>query len=175
MTTLQGRRASINRSCRPYAVQRRAESPAGSRRSALPGRCGTFGPHGLSGSRRQDSAPTGRLPARYRPEGAAMIATKRWHVEVFLGERDGQTYAEARLHTELGDHLLGVGRARPNPNDHDVPEIGDEVAVARALTDPGHRLLITAAQDIKQVTNEPVRLTHRGIRHDGDEEPVAGG
>jgi sorbitol-specific phosphotransferase system component IIA len=89
-----------------------------------------------------------------------MIAMKRWRVEVFLGEQDGHTYAEARLHTELGDHLLGVGRARLNPHDYDVPEIGDEVAVARALTDLGHRLLITAAQDIEQVTNEPVRLTH---------------
>jgi hypothetical protein len=89
-----------------------------------------------------------------------MIAMKRWRVEVFLGEQDGHTYAEARLHTELGDSLLGVGRARLNPHDYDVPEIGDEIAVARALTDLGHRLLITAAQDIEQVTREPARLTH---------------
>ena len=89
-----------------------------------------------------------------------MDMMKRWRVEVLLGEHDGQTYAEARLHTELGDHLLGVGRARLNPNDYDIPEIGDEIAVARALTDLGHRLLITAAQDIEQVTSKPVRLTH---------------
>jgi len=73
-----------------------------------------------------------------------MIAMMRWRVEVFLGERDRQTYAEARLHTQLGDHLPGVGRARPNPNDHDVPEIGDETAGAEVLTDPGHRLLLNA-------------------------------
>jgi hypothetical protein len=89
-----------------------------------------------------------------------MTAMKRWRVEVFLGEDDGHTYAEARLHTEIGDHLVGVGRARLSPDDYDVPEIGDEVAVARALTDLGHRLLITAAQDIEQVTNKPVRLSH---------------
>jgi hypothetical protein len=87
-----------------------------------------------------------------------MIAMKRWRVEVFVGELDGHTYAEARLHTELGDNMLGVGRARLNPSDYDIPEIGDEIAVARALTDLGHRLLITAAQDVEQVTNEPVRL-----------------
>jgi hypothetical protein len=69
-----------------------------------------------------------------------MLAMKRWRVDVFLGEQDGRTHAEARLHTELGDHLLGVGRARLNPNDSDVPEIGDEIAVARALADLGHRL-----------------------------------
>src|SRR6266568_3606846 len=178
MTTLQGRQASINRSCRPYAVQRRAESPripafraAGALRPALRD---LRPPHGLSG-RSTRVGTDRRLPTRHRPEGAAMIAMKRWHVEVFLGERDRQAYADAGQHTELGDHLPGVGRARPNPNDHDVPEIGDEVAVAGVLSDLGHRLLLTAAQDIEQVTNEPVRLTHRGIRHDDDEEPVAGG
>ena len=87
-----------------------------------------------------------------------MDVMKRWRVEILLGEHDGQTYAEARLHTELGDNVLGVGRARLNPSDYDVPEIGDEIAVARALTDLGHRLLITAARDVEQVTNEPVRL-----------------
>ena len=88
-----------------------------------------------------------------------MIAMKRWRVDVFVGEQDGDTDAEARLHTELGDNLLGVGRARLNPYDYDVPEIGDEIPVARALSDLGHRLLITAAQDLEQVTDEPARLT----------------
>jgi hypothetical protein len=88
-----------------------------------------------------------------------MTAMKRWRVEVFVGEQDGRTYAEARLHTGLGDDLLGVGRAQLSPDDLDVPEIGDEIAVARALTDLGHRLLITAAHDIEQVTARPVRLT----------------
>jgi Rv2632c-like len=88
-----------------------------------------------------------------------MTAMKRWRVEIFVGEDDGHTYAEARLHTEIGDHLVGIGRARLRPEDHDVPEIGDEIAVARALTDLGHRLLITAASDLEQVTAEPVRLT----------------
>jgi hypothetical protein len=89
-----------------------------------------------------------------------MSAMKRWRVEVFVGEDGGRTYAEARLHTEVGDHLLGVGRAKLHQGDYDVPEIGDEIAAARALTDLGHRLLITAAQDLEQVTDEPVRLGH---------------
>jgi Domain of unknown function (DUF1876) len=89
-----------------------------------------------------------------------MTAMKRWRVDILVGEDEGRTYAEARLHTEIGDHLVGIGRAKLNPNDYDVPEIGDEIAVARALTDLGHRLLITAAMDLEQVTNQPVRLTH---------------
>lgn len=90
----------------------------------------------------------------------AMAETKRWNVEIFLGEDNGRTYAEARLHTEVGDNLIGVGRAWLNPHDRDVPEIGDEIAVARALSDLGHRLLVTAASDIQQVTRERVRLAH---------------
>ena len=89
-----------------------------------------------------------------------MTATKRWRVEIWVGEDEGRTYAEARLHTEVGDHLVGVGRAKLNPDDYDVPEIGDEIAVARALTDLGHRLLIAAATDLEQVTHQPARLTH---------------
>jgi len=89
-----------------------------------------------------------------------MEAMKRWRVEVFIGESDGHTHAEARLRTEVGDSVVGVGEAKVNPNDPDVPEIGDELAVARALSDLGHRLLISAAADIEQVTHEKVRLTH---------------
>lgn len=87
-----------------------------------------------------------------------MNTMKRWEVVVFIGEHDGYTYAEARLVTEIGGRLVGVGSARVSPSDFDVPEIGDEVAVARALSDLGHRLLVTAATDIEDVTHEPVRL-----------------
>ena len=87
-----------------------------------------------------------------------MAMTKRWSVGVFIDEIDGRTYAEARLHTDDDTQLIGIGRARLNPNDDDIPEIGDELAVARALTDLGHRLLLTAAADIQAVTDERVRL-----------------
>jgi Domain of unknown function (DUF1876) len=89
-----------------------------------------------------------------------MSETKRWTVELLIGENDGRTYAEANLRTEIGDQLTGAGEAHLHPDDRDVPEIGDELAVARALTDLGHRLLVTAAGDIQQVTNQDVTLTH---------------
>jgi hypothetical protein len=87
-----------------------------------------------------------------------MRTVKRWRVEIFLGEDDGRTYAEARLITEIGDRLVGVGRAHVAPDDYDIPEIGDEIAVARALSDLGARLLDTASQDIEQVPSEHVHL-----------------
>jgi uncharacterized protein (UPF0128 family) len=89
-----------------------------------------------------------------------MKSIKQWRVDVILGEDDGQTYAEARLTTEIGDHLVGVGRARVAATDYDVPEIGDEIAAARAMADLGRTLLATASGDIEQVTEEHVRLTH---------------
>jgi hypothetical protein len=54
--------------------------------------------------------------------------------------------------------MTGVGHARLHPDDMDVPEIGDELAVARALADLGHRLLVTTADDIDAITSHNVDL-----------------
>jgi hypothetical protein len=87
-----------------------------------------------------------------------MKTLRRWTVEVFVGEEDGRTYAEANLQDDTGNQVLGTGRARLNPADRDVPAIGDEIAVARALTDLGRQLLRTAASDIQSITHQPVHL-----------------
>ncbi|HEY6593768.1 MAG TPA: DUF1876 domain-containing protein [Asanoa sp.] len=88
-----------------------------------------------------------------------MKAINRWSVEVMVGECDGRTYAEAALHDDIGNRLLGVGRANVARDEPDVPEIGDEIAVGRALVDLGRRLLDTAGEDIASLTHEPVRLS----------------
>ena len=87
-----------------------------------------------------------------------MIETKRWKVEIFIGQQDGRTHAEARLVPEGRATLTGTGSARLNPQDVDVPEIGDELAVARALSDLGHQLLATSAVDIEAVTHEAAHI-----------------
>ncbi|WP_461023673.1 dsRBD fold-containing protein [Thalassiella azotivora] len=56
------------------------------------------------------------------------------------------------------DPLHGQGRARRNPADEDVPEIGEEVAVSRALRDLADRLLATASGDISAVEHHEVHL-----------------
>ena len=89
-----------------------------------------------------------------------MRAMKQWRADILVGENDGQTYAEVQLVTEVGDELVGVGRAQVGPDDPDVPEIGDEVAVARALRDLGDRLLTVASSDIQTVTREEVHLSY---------------
>jgi hypothetical protein len=89
------------------------------------------------------------------------MMTKTWHVDLFIGERDGRTHVEARLEQAGRDNartLSGHGVARLNPSDREVPEIGDELAAARALSDLAHRLLDATAGDIESVTHKPAHL-----------------
>ncbi|MEV0071020.1 dsRBD fold-containing protein [Amycolatopsis sp. NPDC050768] len=91
-------------------------------------------------------------------EQEVVMHTRQWHVEVFLSENEGRTNATARLDTGSGATLDAAGTARLNPVDRDVPEIGDELAAARALSALAHRLLDVAAEDIEGITHEPARL-----------------
>lgn len=81
-----------------------------------------------------------------------------WSVTVDIGEHDGHTRAVAHLHTRDSRQLAGVGFARLAPSDRDVPEIGAELATARALGDLGRRLLAVATEDVEAVTGQPGHL-----------------
>lgn len=80
---------------------------------------------------------------------------KEWTVGVSVDEHDDCTRATAWLVWDERD-VTGVGLARRNPADPDVPVIGDELAVARALSDLARRLLALTAADIEGVTHEHV-------------------
>ncbi len=84
--------------------------------------------------------------------------TKTWTIEVVLAENDSRTRADAVLHTAAHGELRGQGHARRHPADAPVPEIGDEVAASRALSDLAHKLLDTAAGTIEATTHKPVYL-----------------
>lgn len=87
------------------------------------------------------------------------VSASTWQVEIQLGEHDGRTRAVARLRTHDRTALVGTGLARLNPTDRDVPEIGAELAAARALHDLADRLLGAAVGDIAEVTHEDVELS----------------
>lgn len=91
-----------------------------------------------------------------------MTKAKQWTVEVLISEHDNETHAEARLHTGDKTDLRGRGTARRNPPDRDVPEIGDELAAARALSDLAHHLLHAVVEDIEAITHEHVRVHPQG-------------
>jgi hypothetical protein len=86
-----------------------------------------------------------------------MSAADRWSVELSIREHEGETHADARLVMDDA-HLLGHGRARRNPSDPNVMEIGEKIAVARALSDLAHMLLGSAAAQIEDITHERAQL-----------------
>jgi hypothetical protein len=49
--------------------------------------------------------------------------------------------------------------ARRNPQDREVPEIGDELATSRAFADLAHQLLEAATADVEQNVGGPAGLT----------------
>jgi hypothetical protein len=84
---------------------------------------------------------------------------KDWTVEISIDEHEGRTRAKARLRWR-DQESVGVGLARLNPADHNVDDIGDELAVARALSDLSNRLTAITAHDIEAVTHQPVTSLH---------------
>jgi hypothetical protein len=101
--------------------------------------------------------------AQTTPAGAVTAATphphvKNWRVDLYLFEQDAATMAHAVLHTDAPTALDSRGEAHRNPGDADVPEIGDEVAAARALRRLADRLLGVASGDIEAVEGHEVHL-----------------
>jgi hypothetical protein len=84
-----------------------------------------------------------------------MDAVKTWTVQIDIDEHEDRTRAVARLGTGEDQSLAGTGLARLNPADRNVPQIGDELAVARALSELSHLLMDVAARDIEQISGVP--------------------
>lgn len=81
----------------------------------------------------------------------------RWTVIIDIDEHEGRTRAMARLLTRDSDRLVGIGTARLDPDDREVPEIGDELAAGRALGELSRKLLDAASADVEQNTRESAR------------------
>ena len=76
----------------------------------------------------------------------------RWSVEIFLSETDGRSHAHARLLSGVEPPLTATGEARLSEHDHlDVPEIGFELATARALRSLAAKLLTLGNEDVAEL------------------------
>ncbi|GAA4287032.1 dsRBD fold-containing protein [Georgenia daeguensis] len=90
--------------------------------------------------------------------------TKTWNVRIEIFDAaevrsdDAVTTAHATLTTSAPTPLHGYGRARRNPEDQDVPEIGEELAAARALRDLADRLLNATSDDLAAIEHHKVHL-----------------
>jgi hypothetical protein len=102
----------------------------------------------------QPSDASGTEAADARPARAVT-----WQVQLSLVESAGSTTAEAVLvagppeHADVGA-LRAVGHARKDPQDAEVPVIGDEVAAGRALRRLADALLGQAESDIAAATGQ---------------------
>ena len=85
---------------------------------------------------------------------------REWHVRVSIFESGDNTTANVVLLTEAPTHLSAHGQSHRDIGDASMrmPEIGDEVAVARALRHLADQLLETAAKDIETVTGKEAHL-----------------
>jgi len=83
---------------------------------------------------------------------------REWQVRVSIFESGDDTSANVVLLTEAPTHLTAHGQSHRITRDTPVPEIGDEVAVARALRHLADQLLETAARDIEAVTGKHTNI-----------------
>jgi hypothetical protein len=79
---------------------------------------------------------------------------KVWTLEIAIGENADETEAQARLRVD-DTELEGWGRARRRPGDPQRPRVGEELAVARALSELSHRLLDAALAEIEDSERRP--------------------
>jgi len=86
--------------------------------------------------------------------------TKTCRIDVLIEEHEERTRAKARL-SWAGRNLVGVGLARLDPADEPVTQIGDELAIARALSDLSNQMFALTSTDIQARTHEPVTGLHR--------------
>jgi hypothetical protein len=92
-------------------------------------------------------------------EGAGEPKPERlsMRVDVSVTEDADHTEALARVHM-CGREFSAWGRARRNPNDPTTPAVGEELAVARALSEMSHQLVVAAADSLESALGRPVAL-----------------
>ncbi|MFD7256179.1 DUF1876 domain-containing protein [Streptomyces sp. NPDC059874] len=83
-----------------------------------------------------------------------MTHAEEWKVGVYLTEEEGTTKARAVLETGKAT-MVGRGKARCNPQDVEVPAIGDELAASRAMRDLAGQLMRAADRDLAAVGAVP--------------------
>jgi hypothetical protein len=73
-----------------------------------------------------------------------------WTVSIAIGERAGRTHATAELQTDSETTLSGAGTVYLSPSHDAGSQVGDELAVARALFDLAQSLVQRATVDVAE-------------------------
>ena len=105
------------------------------------------------------ASTTGAVPEpRHAPVGGPEVPGRArvhdWQVRVTIFENDDETHANVVLLSDSPAHLTARGESTRGAHDRPVPEIGDEIAVARALRHLADELINAATVDIETLTGE---------------------
>jgi hypothetical protein len=82
------------------------------------------------------------------PRSVSDFHVKTWRITVHVFEHGDDTTAHAVLRADAAEPVEARGAAHRHPADPEVPEIGDEVAVARALQRLADTLMGAASGDM---------------------------
>ena len=103
-----------------------------------------------------DAAPQGTIET-IPPSSGEPDAPGTWAVQIHFTEDESRTRADARMNAR-GISWHAWGRSRRNPADPDVPEVGEELAAARALFELSHQLVDAAAHGVESFEGHPVQI-----------------
>lgn len=101
-----------------------------------------------------EAAPAPPAAEAHAGSSAGPGHVREWNVRVSIFESGDDTSATVVLLADAPEHLSARGTSHRSSDDPAVAEIGDEVAVARALHHLADRLLETAERDVQSVTGE---------------------
>ncbi|WP_202613638.1 dsRBD fold-containing protein [Ornithinimicrobium cerasi] len=101
-----------------------------------------------------DPVPVSAEQAPAVRSGGTLPHVRDWTVRITIFEGGDDTSAQAVLVADAPDHLRALGESHRSARDRMSPEIGDEVAVARALRHLADQLMTVAEDDIAAATGE---------------------
>lgn len=94
-----------------------------------------------------------------RVEAGAEQAMDRLSLRIDVTLTEDADHCEAVARVAMrGREFTGWGRAQRNPTDPEVPVVGEELAVARALSEVSHQLVVAAADSLESALGRPVAL-----------------
>lgn len=94
-----------------------------------------------------------------RVESRAEQSLDKTSVRIDVTLTEDADHCEAVARTRVRDReFAGWGRARRHPADPEMPLVGEELAVARALSDISHQLVGAAADSLESALGRPVAL-----------------
>lgn len=81
-----------------------------------------------------------------------------WTIDCRIEEDGVRTVAVLKLSVDDGRRLEARGSARRSPADPDVPRVGEDLAMARALSHLSHDLIHEAIERLEEVTHRPAGI-----------------